>query len=121
MTDKYILDHVTHEAIPADDLITWARWYESADRRVALTEVGPYHVSTVFLGLDHQYGTGPPLLFETMVWMDTCAAPDSDMHTWLDEQERCSTWDEAVAQHERMCELMRTDPRYGGAGDAHTP
>jgi len=28
------------------------------------------HVSTVFLGIDHGWGTGKPILFETMVFMD---------------------------------------------------
>ena len=36
---------------------------------VARTEVGPYVVSTVWLGLDHSYrDEGPPLIFETMVF-----------------------------------------------------
>lgn len=38
---------------PERDPIAWARWFETADRRVALTRVGEYTVSTVFLGLDH--------------------------------------------------------------------
>jgi hypothetical protein len=55
--------------------------------------VGGYTVSTVFLGLDHQHGDGPPLLFETLVFGP--AQHDGDM-------DRCSTWDEAEAMHERM-------------------
>jgi hypothetical protein len=27
-----------------------------------------YHVSTVWLGLDHSFGYGPPLIFETMIF-----------------------------------------------------
>ena len=42
---------------------------ERHSRRVALTELADRHVSTVFLGLDHQCNaSGPPLLFETMVF-----------------------------------------------------
>lgn len=37
-------------------------------RRVAETQVGPFWVSTVWLGLDHSFGSGPPLIFETMVF-----------------------------------------------------
>ena len=38
-------------------------------KRVAQTQIGPYWVSTVWLGLDHSYlRTGPPLIFETMVF-----------------------------------------------------
>ena len=47
-------------------------------------------LSTVFLGLDHQWGDeGPPILFETMLFDD-----DED-----DYQTRCSTWDEALVMH----------------------
>ena len=39
--------------------------------RVAKDMVGLFLVSTVFLGIDHNfYGDGPPLLFETMVFHD---------------------------------------------------
>ena len=37
-------------------------------RRVDLTKVGEYEVSTVFLGLDHSFGSGPPVLYETMIF-----------------------------------------------------
>ena len=46
-------------------------------------------VSTVFLGLDHQYGDGPPLLFETMIF--------GGIHDEFCE--RCSTWAQAEEQH----------------------
>lgn len=46
-------------------------------KRVAFTEVTSasdpgikYRVSTVWLGLDHSHGDGPPLIFETMVFAD---------------------------------------------------
>lgn len=42
MTDMYILDG--KKAIPAD-LMTWARWYETADRTVAKTATGNGDVS----------------------------------------------------------------------------
>lgn len=58
--------------------------------RVANTDLTDgSHVSTVFLGLNHGWGDGPPLLFETMVFDGPC---DGD-------QERCSTWEQAEAQH----------------------
>lgn len=43
----------------------------ASDRRVDYTDIGPdCHVSTVFLGLDHNYNgpDHPPILFETMVF-----------------------------------------------------
>jgi hypothetical protein len=82
--------------VPCDDLLEWAREFETADRRVAQTDVlDMCHVSTIFLGMDHSFGRrGAPLLFETMAfWRDDHA----------EEQMRCSTWIEAEKQHARMC------------------
>ena len=70
-------------------------WYETADRRVARTEIGGVAISTVFLGLDHGFG-GEVLLFETMVF-----GGPYDGATW-----RCETWPQAEAQHEKVCRLV---------------
>jgi len=96
-SDKYILDG--HTPKPAD-LMTWARWFETArdERIVAKTAVGGMSVSTVFLGLDHSFGSGPPMLFETMIF----GGP-------LDReyQERCSTWEQAEEMHERAVQVAQ--------------
>lgn len=39
-----------------------------SNRRVARTKLGPSLISTVFLGVDHNFGKGPPILWETMVF-----------------------------------------------------
>lgn len=46
----------------------WASALEDSHRHIAETLIGKTRVSTVFLGLDHQFGRGAPLLFETMVF-----------------------------------------------------
>ena len=48
----------------------WATLMEKPGVRfIAKTNVGPFRVSTVWLGLDHGFGyPGPPLIFETMVF-----------------------------------------------------
>jgi len=94
VSNHYILDN--HEAVPVD-LMTWAKWFEKADRTVATTNVGEMRVSTVFLGLNHQYGDGPPLLFETLVFGGALA----------DEMDRYSTWQEAEAGHAAMVERAK--------------
>lgn len=92
MSDKWILEGHTPVAV---DLMTWAKWFETADRHVAREDRDGVQVSTVFLGINHRWGEGPPLIFETMIF----GGPENE---W---QERCSTWDEAVAMHERACKL----------------
>ena len=79
---------------------TWAEWFEHADRRVAWTEVASgVEISTVFLGLDHNFcGNGPPLIFETMVFW---AEGPLDGHT-----ERWSTYQEAVAGHAMIVAMV---------------
>lgn len=86
-----------HEVVREDDLLSWAAWMENADRRVYLTLVGPYRISTVFLGLDHNFGSGPPLLFETMCF-------DGD-----DEEVNClryETWEQAERGHKEIVRRM---------------
>lgn len=77
----------------------WARFFESEERRVALDEIHGITVSTVFLGLDHQFSeNGPPLLFETMTF------------GYRDEIcERCTTWAQAEEQHQRICDQLRAE------------
>lgn len=64
---KYILDEFG-EPVPVDDILEWGRWFETADRHIGKDTVGDVTISTVFLGIDHSYGTGPPVLFETMIF-----------------------------------------------------
>lgn len=94
MHDKYILNG--HTPVVTDDLFAWAEWFEGAEenRRVALTEISDdVSVSTVFLGLDHNFsGEGDPILFETMVF-----GGDRDGETT-----RYRTWDEAKTGHEEV-------------------
>lgn len=95
----YILEGQT--PVPAD-LITWAKWFENHNNRVvAKTSVGEYDISTVFLGMDHQFGEGRPLLFETMIF-----GFDED-HELYDYQTRCSTWQMAEKQHKEAVNLCK--------------
>jgi hypothetical protein len=85
---NYILDG--HIPIPVH-LMTWGEWMQTHDRKVAYDEVGGYRISTVFLGMDHSFGGGPPLLFETMVFPG---------ESWGEVYcERYSTWEQAEAGH----------------------
>lgn len=44
-----------------------------------------YDVSTIWLGLDHGFGTGPPVIFETMVFGDD--SEDLDVARYSTEQQ----------------------------------
>jgi len=85
-----------HKAIPVS-LEEWGNWFGKADRKIKVTKVGYITVSTVFLGLDHNFSRkGPPLIFETM--------------TFGDYEERChryATWDEAVQGHKEIVSMVQ--------------
>lgn len=57
------------EIVTTEDIIDWAKWFETADRRIAKTELDDCEVSTVFLGLNHF--NGRDMWFETMVFGGT--------------------------------------------------
>ena len=101
MTDKFILDG--HEPVPEPDVIKWGQWFQIADRCVARTMVEGIRISTVFLGLDHSFGEGQPMLFETLVF-------DGPLD---DEMDRYLTWDEAVAGHAAIVERVKAAHRKG--------
>lgn len=63
----YILEGDNIRPVSVDE---WSRWsLERRDeKRIALNQVGDVEVSTVFLGLDHGWGDGPPVVFETMTF-----------------------------------------------------
>ncbi len=66
--DEYILD-ADGNPVPCDDVLEWAKWFQGADRCVAKTEISDgVNVSTVFLGLDHNFMGGTPVLWETMIF-----------------------------------------------------
>lgn len=98
MSGRYILKD--KKPIVCPDLIEWGTWFETPDsRRVAQTSIDGVNVLTVFLGFDHQFGEGAPLLFETMIF--------GGKHN--EYQDRCSTWEEAEAMHQKAIDLVKSD------------
>lgn len=102
------------ECVKVKDVLTWGKYFENQKRRIVMQEnltvrsnkwsvwevKRKYWISTVFLGIDHQWGTGPPLLFETMVFT-------GDDEDYEDYTERCSTWKEAIQQHKKVLNEIR--------------
>ncbi len=94
---NYILDGHTPKREP--NLLKWALWFEHADRHVARHALKGVWVSTVFLGIDHNWGEGPPVLFETAIFSARGAM--LSLH-------RESTWADAVRSHEWALLTVRT-------------
>lgn len=105
----------------------WARWFE-ADREAGEAERrrvgwrtygdGTVRVSTVFLGLDHDFlGTGPPILWETMIFW-----PGHDLDMF---QRRYRSRVDAERGHKVACRLVeravtrhwRSDPSADSPSD----
>lgn len=92
----YILEG--HTPMPCD-FLTWARWFDAADRTVAETTVGRARISTVFLGQDHNWlHDGRPVLFESMIF----GGPGDG------QMMRYSSWEDAVAGHQLMVDYARS-------------
>jgi hypothetical protein len=75
MSELWPTYYILMDRLPvAVDLMTWARAFETRHKtkpdpwRVAHDELPGCHVSTVFLGIDHSFGRGDPVLFETMIF-----------------------------------------------------
>jgi len=99
----YTLD-AAGQPIPCDDVLVWARWFGGRhNRQLRSTYVGEgpakVHVSTVFLGLDHNFDDkGPPVLWETMIF----GGPHDGY------QDRYSSREDALAGHDKALALART-------------
>lgn len=92
----YIL--LPNRMIAEASLLEWGEWFETADRDVAKTETELHLISTVFLGLDHNFfGKGPPLLFETMIFAKGDGGSDDGLGAG--ECWRYASWDDAEAGH----------------------
>ena len=96
-TGRYIL--VDRKPVECTDLLEWSQWFgDDKNRRVAENIIGNFRISTVFLGLDHNFiDIGPPILFETIVFV-------GKVIVW---QERYPTWGEAMAGHQSCIKAIK--------------
>jgi hypothetical protein len=76
----------------------------SDETHVAQEVVSGYYVSTVHLGMNHQWGDGPPLIFETMVFKAEGDGVASYTDLYCD---RYSTEAEAKAGHAAVVERLK--------------
>jgi hypothetical protein len=91
-------------------LMEWAEQFETMDRHVLDDKIDGHRVSTIWLGLDHNYFGGKPLVFETMIFVDE----DGGNDIYCD---RYSTWEEAEKGHMQalswLMERLREQPNEG--------
>lgn len=100
---RYVLDEKGNPK-PEPDLMKWAKFFEDRKKRVVQQDViqrdgQEILVSTVFLGLDHNFiSGGPPILYETMIF----GLPSMEGY-----QERYVTKEAALIGHAKALELAR--------------
>ena len=77
----------------------WSVLFEDlAYKHVAMTAIDTeVEVSTVWMGLNHQFGEGPPLTFETMIF-----GGEHNQQCW-----RWSTQEAALAGHDQIVTMLR--------------
>lgn len=98
----YDRDGKPYEGSLGEQTLLWAKDFETSDRRVRLTRLwGVGRVSTVWLGLNHNYFPGGrPLIYETMVF--DCWRNFWDLEMW-----RYSSREEAIAGHKYLVKKWR--------------
>lgn len=100
----YILEG--RETRPAANLQEWTNWFDG-ETQVAKDTQEEVQISTVFLGLDHSFTGGIPMLFETLVF--------GGKHDG--EMKRYSTWRAAESGHWDMCRKVFGKDYIGGGRD----
>lgn len=91
------------------DRDTWSKKWSDFDYRVvAKTDLGPVRVSTIWLGTDHGFGDGPPLIFETMVFDNEEQLTDPFNLDWIDD----STMPESLKESLRNSALAKGGRPY---------
>lgn len=77
------------EPVGTDDVLEWSKKFCHRDKQVAREDLGDVLLSTVFLGVDHAFGDGPPVLWETMIF----GGPRDQ------DQQRYTSREDALAGH----------------------
>ena len=113
----YILDK-DGDPVLEPDLQRWAAWMAKHVRILRQETVGGYLVSTVFLGVDHNYSSnGPPVLWETLVghyidmrWSDGTlrkGLQDEEMYRHTSREEAMACHLDCVARYAAMAKAAK--------------
>jgi hypothetical protein len=100
----YVLEG--HIPVPCD-LMVWAVKLQET-RKIARDLLKDILVSTIFLGLDHNFiGEGPPVLFETMAFDEGKCNGQSILY-----ENRYCTWSEAEAGHKGVINIINNEKEW---------
>ena len=89
---RYILSKDGETPVESTNNDEWGVFmWNINNRRVALETINGITISTVFLGMDHNYFGGSPILWETMVFdekvnyhaLKGCGLPRSNRGVWV--------------------------------------
>jgi hypothetical protein len=107
MARYYRLEGKKTVPIEGDDVLAWANTMDHDNKHVGHEILPRHRISTVFLGLNHAWGEGPPMLFETMIFY---------CEPWMSEyQTRCSTYRQAEGMHKRAIKHVFYPDKYPSA------
>lgn len=95
---QYILNK-NNKPVRCNDILKWGAWFQTHSNKVKVTRLNNYSVSTIFLGIDHSWGGGVPLLFETMVFEEKNRIKKGE---FAGVQMRWNTHEEAVKGHNKL-------------------
>ena len=109
---KYVL--IGKIPVEVEDLVEWAKNFEFTNdehsRVVAKTEIDKVLISTVFLGLCHQFSDSDKckcILFETMIF-DNRIGKDK-IESFSDFQYRYESWESAEFGHKKAVEMVKKE------------
>jgi hypothetical protein len=95
----YILD-ANGEPVLCKNIREWGDGMQQVGRTLACETVAGFDVSTVFLGIDHSFHGGPPVLWETMIF-------DKERNTAFDGyQKRYTSRAAALAGHAEAVRMV---------------
>lgn len=98
----YVLDD-HGEPEECDDFIRWSEWLGTDERRIVRRQTvpvsaGEVEVSTVFLGIDHNFTDTPPYLWETALFFQG-NLPELSGRLQGGPQRRYASREDAIAGH----------------------
>jgi len=99
--EGYVLDKEGNP-VKEPDMIKATLQNATTNKHIGKDDIEGVSISTVFLGFDHSFGGGEPLLFETMIF--------GGKHD--EYQERYSTREEAIKGHKKAVKLVKKAQKH---------